>query len=133
MTESRIAPNDVVSARTPRPLADTSLLFKLEPEIQMLRSEEVWHLHGHNARTLVKQDEFRVVLISLRPGAKIREHETYHSILLHALQGRLNLRVQEQPITLSAGELLALDRMVSHDIDALEDSAFLMTVGWSVD
>ncbi len=29
-----------------------------------------------------------------------------------------------------AGQLLVLDRSVPHDVDALEDSAFLLTIAW---
>jgi quercetin dioxygenase-like cupin family protein len=133
MDEWNISPRDIASARTPRPLAATKLLFAFDRELELLKAEDVWSAHGHNARTLIKHDEFRVVLIVLAKGKAIREHETYRQVMLQGLSGKLRVQLRDEQLPLSAGELLALDRMVSHDIEALEDSAFLLTVGWSAD
>jgi quercetin dioxygenase-like cupin family protein len=133
MNEQKISPRDIASGRTPRPLAATKLLFSFDRELELLKAEDVWNAHGHNARTLIKLDEFRVVLIALAKGKTIREHETYRQVMVHALRGKLSLQLRDERLPLAAGELLALDRMVSHDIEAVEDSAFLLTVGWSTD
>jgi quercetin dioxygenase-like cupin family protein len=36
----------------------------------------------------------------------------------------------DQKIDLSAGELMALDHGIHHDVEALEESAFLITISW---
>jgi hypothetical protein len=36
----------------------------------------------------------------------------------------------ERVVDLPAGNLLALDQCVSHDVEASEDSAFLLTLSW---
>ena len=42
------------------------------------------------------------------------------------------LHVPDQdPIELSAGQLMTLDCGVQHDVEALAESAFLLTVAWS--
>jgi quercetin dioxygenase-like cupin family protein len=40
------------------------------------------------------------------------------------------MRVAGQEFDLPAGHLLALDAAVPHDVEALEDSAFVLTVAW---
>jgi quercetin dioxygenase-like cupin family protein len=40
------------------------------------------------------------------------------------------MHVQDKVFELPAGHLLALDRAVPHDVKALEDSAFLLTIAW---
>jgi hypothetical protein len=41
--------------------------------------------------------------------------------------------VQEKVIDLPAGHMLALERGLPHDVEALEDSAFLLTIAWPED
>jgi len=41
------------------------------------------------------------------------------------------VRLADQKVDLSAGELLVLDCGVLHDLEALEESAFLLTISWS--
>ena len=123
----------IVSDRTPRPLNDTALGFDLQAEIEVLRQEWPWDEHRHNARTLIKHDGFRLVLVVLGAGARVQEHQSYKHIAVHALSGRLRLHLPDQRVELCAGGLLGLDRYVLHDIEALEDSALLLCVGGSED
>jgi quercetin dioxygenase-like cupin family protein len=131
MTEHRISPPEVVSERTPRPLAATALSFDLASEVELLKREAAYGANGHNARTLIKDEAFRVVLVVLKQGAKIREHQTYRHIMIHTLTGRLRINVPNESRDLPAGNLLALDRMIPHDVDAMEDSTFLLSVSSS--
>jgi quercetin dioxygenase-like cupin family protein len=120
-----------VSDRTPRPLDGRSLGFAIGHELNVLRDERPYREHGHNARTLLKNDAFRTVLVVLKPGARVQEHETYHHVALHCIEGRVRVQLPEGPIELPAGGLLGLGPSVPHDVEALEDSAFLLYLGWS--
>jgi quercetin dioxygenase-like cupin family protein len=126
-----IAITEAVSTRTPRPLAAPLLSFDFAREVESLRAEELWTLHGHNARTLVKYPEFRLVLVMLREGSHMKARESEHRIALHVLEGRLRLHVPTEELELAGNQLLALDRDISCEITALETSAFLLWVGWS--
>ena len=126
-----IAANGGVSERTPRALHGTVLRFDLAVEAEALKREDAWRVNGHNARTLIKYEDFRVVLIALKTGAHVAEHQTDQQATVHALSGRLRLHLPKETIDLAAGDLLALDRAVAHDVEALEDSFFLLSIGWS--
>jgi quercetin dioxygenase-like cupin family protein len=40
------------------------------------------------------------------------------------------VRAQGRTFDLPAGSLLALDQGIPHDVEALEESAFLLTIAW---
>ena len=117
--------------RSPHALTGAALAFDLAAETHLLRSEPAWLNHGHNAKTLVKHSDVRVVLIALRAGEQMRKHSTDQCVTVHVLEGRLRLHVLTQTMEVSAGTVLALEQMVTHDVEALEDSVFLLTLGWS--
>ncbi|HEX2657765.1 MAG TPA: hypothetical protein VHU40_05820 [Polyangia bacterium] len=119
-------------AREPHSVRGTALKFDLQAEVAALVNEPTWRAHGHNAKTLVKHPDFRVVLIALKAGARVSEHKTGHCVTIHALQGDLRLHVPSYPaLELAQGELLALEQLIVHDIEAVTDSVFLLSLGWS--
>jgi quercetin dioxygenase-like cupin family protein len=118
-------------ARAPHPLTGAALSFDLAAEAEKLRREPTWQAHGHNAKTLVKHPDFRVVLIALRAGARMSEHKTDHCVTIHALEGQLRLQLPDGSMDLKGGSLLALEQTVLHDIEAITDSLFVLSLGWS--
>ena len=46
------------------------------------------------------------------------------------LSGRLLIKLDEQTVELPAGQLLVLEKSLSHDVTALEDSALLLSISW---
>jgi len=117
--------------REPHPLTGTALTFDLAAEAQILKSEPTWQSRGHNAKTLVKHPDVRMVLIALKGGARVQEHKTDHCVTIHTLSGRVRLHLPSRTIDLPSGSLLALEHTVLHDVEALEDSVFLLSLGWS--
>lgn len=110
-------------------MAAPLLEFDLAGEVERLQSEPEWK-GGQNARTLVKHEDVRVVLIALRAGARIPNHQTGGRITIHTVRGHVRVRAQDQDRDLPLGNLLALDRALPHDVEALEDSAILLTIAW---
>jgi hypothetical protein len=126
-----IAISEFVSDRTPRPLMAPVLTFDFAEEIALLRAEQEYEAHGHNARTLIKHSEFRLVLIALAQGAQIRKHLSTERIALQTLGGRLAVRIPTELVELGSGQLLSLDHHLDYAIEALEASDFLLWLGWS--
>ena len=60
--------------RTHRPWQSGSWSFDLPAEIHRLQTETTWST-GQNARTLIKYDDFRVVLTALQAKVRIPEHK----------------------------------------------------------
>ena len=120
------APNDYRRPH-PQPMAGSYLEFDLARELDQLHREGGWR-SGRNAKTLVKDDGLRIVLIALKAGSRIPTHETDGQISIQTVVGRIRVRAQGRTFELSSGGLLALDHGLPHDVEAVEDSAFLLTI-----
>jgi len=113
-------------------LASPFLEFDLAFEMDRLRKESTWNT-GQNARTLIKYDDLRVVLIALKAGTRIPEHRTKGRISVQLLSGHVRLNASGRAFNLLPGSLLALDAGAPHDLEALEESAVVLTVAWPGD
>jgi quercetin dioxygenase-like cupin family protein len=105
------------------------LSFDLNGEIERLRKEDAWQ-GGRNSKTLVKHSDFRIVLTVLQSKAQLHEHMTAGRISVQVVTGHIRMHVEGQTFDLPAGHLMALDRAIPHDVQALEESAFLLTICW---
>lgn len=104
--------------------------FELLAEAAALRDAPEWREFGQSAKTLLRTDDTRVVLIALRKGARMLEHKTGHSITILTLEGRVELGTPAQNVALTPLELLFLEAGVPHDVVAREDSTVLLTINW---
>src|SRR5579862_7259747 len=92
----------------PQPMAAPFLEVDLTRELEQLRREPEWE-SGQNAKTLVKYDDFRVVLTALKPHRKIPAHRTVGRLSIHTLRGHILLRAEGRTLDLTAGRVVALD------------------------
>lgn len=104
--------------------------FNLPKEVAQLHAEEAWQRTGRNSKTLVKQPDFRIVLIALQNGGHLEEHSADARMSVYTLSGHVRLKLPEQTVDLQEGQLLVLDRAIEHDLEALEESAILLTISW---
>ncbi|MCC6859861.1 MAG: hypothetical protein IT158_14935 [Bryobacterales bacterium] len=117
------------AARAVEPTGGPFLSFDLDAEIGQLARESYWQV-GRNAKTLAKYPDFRIVLTAIRAGARIQEHHAAGRIAVQTVRGHLKMRAAGQEFDLPLGHMLVLDRALKHDVEALEDSAFLLTIAW---
>jgi quercetin dioxygenase-like cupin family protein len=115
-----------MTARLSAPL----LTFDLAAEIEQLNNEKHWLKDGRISKTLVKHSDFRIVLMFMKAGTLMQEHKTDARISIHALSGRLLIKLDRQTVELPAGHLLVLEKGLMHDVKALEESAFLLSISW---
>ena len=67
----------------------------------------------------------------MKVGTHMNDHKADARISIQTLRGKILLHVPNlKSVELSAGQLLALDCGMHHDVEALEESAFLLTVAW---
>ncbi len=114
--------------RPKRPLAAPLLSFSLAEEVDRLRKEPEWEERTRNSITLVKTPDLSVVLVALRNGGSICGHEVEGPITLLVLSGAIRFRAGESSKTLKTTEMASVGKAVPHDVKALEDSAFLLTI-----
>jgi quercetin dioxygenase-like cupin family protein len=111
-------------------LNEPVLSFNLADEIAELHKEQAWSRTGRVSKTLVKYTDLRIVLIVLGPNVEMEKHSADARISIQTLKGSIRLRLPDDTITLSAGRLLAIDRGIEHNVEALVESALLLTLSW---
>lgn len=127
MMEARGA--GVAPVRTPEPTGSSVLEFNIAQQIENLKHERNWQA-GRDSQTIVKYADFRIILTVLRAGSRLHEHHADGPISVHVVQGHLRMDAHGHTVDLPAGHVLALDRAILHDVEAIEDSAFLLTIAW---
>ena len=104
------------------------LTFDLVAETEALRQEHGWRDSGHSAKTLVKHQDQRIVLIAMKAGTRMMKHEAPGAISIQVLSGRLRVHAGRATFELPSASLLALDRALPHDVEATEDSSLVLTL-----
>ncbi len=116
--------------RPPRRLAGAALAFDLARELAQLHEERAWRQGDRNAKALVKEPDLHIVLIALRSGARMDQHRAAGRISVQTLAGHLRLHALGETVDLPVGRLVSLEQDVPHDVEALEESTFLLTIAW---
>ena len=112
-------------------LSKSVLQFNLASELAQLQRDESWlSPAGRSSKTLVKYLDLRIVLIAMKANTRMHEHTAVARISVHSINGHIRLHLPERVVDLPAGQLLVLDQCVPHDVEAAEDSAFLLTLSW---
>lgn len=110
-------------------VAATALpVIALARAAELLHGEGSWRRGDRRSTTLVDLPGLRVVLTAMQGGARLALHETTARFTLQVLSGRLAIAVRDHSAELPPGALLALDRNIPHDVEALVDSAFLLSL-----
>ncbi|MBA2679531.1 MAG: cupin domain-containing protein [Ktedonobacteraceae bacterium] len=103
--------------------------FDLTQEMMDSEQKKPWPM-GHSARTLFKKSDFRMVLISMERGSVLKEHHADGTISVQVLKGSIRFTAQGEAHRLQANGVLMLGASIKHEVEALEESAFLLTIAW---
>src|SRR2546430_16844816 len=90
MTNTTQQPPHSGAIRSPGSLGSPTLSFDLTAEIKGLREENAWQ-GGRNSKTLVKNEDFRIVLTVLQSNALVHEHKATGRISVQALSGHIQM------------------------------------------
>lgn len=77
---------------------------------------------------LLKERGLRVVLALLHAGTRLDPHHAPGPLTLQVLSGRVRLAAGRQALELGPGVLVALESALEHDVEAVEESALLLTL-----
>jgi quercetin dioxygenase-like cupin family protein len=113
----------------PRALSGSFIEVDLVREIEELEREPEWET-GQNAKTLVKYDDYRVVLTALKPRRKVPAHQTDGRVSIQVVKGHALLRAEGRTFDLMPGRIVTFDRGVLHELEAIDESAVLQTIAW---
>lgn len=114
----------------PEPL-NGGLLCDLPTLERELRLEPTYQQHGHAARALVRASDLRVMLMVLRAGTHIPEHQAKETAAIALQSGKVRFELASRVVELQTGQMLVLEAGLRHALTAEQDSAFTLTLGWS--
>jgi quercetin dioxygenase-like cupin family protein len=103
--------------------------FDLAREIAEFEHHKPWP-SGIHSRTLFKKKDIRIALICMEAAATIKEHHADGTSSVQVLKGAIRYKTQGQIYELKTGSLLTLGASIKHDVEAIDDSAFLLTISW---
>jgi quercetin dioxygenase-like cupin family protein len=106
-----------------------SIEFDLPAIDRELRDEDSYARTGHTARTLVRNADLRMVLVVMRAGAIIADHRAAGPTSVYVTNGHVRLRTPDRIAELQSGQLVVMERNLLHGVEAVADSAFLLTIG----
>lgn len=70
----------------------------------------------------------RIGVIAMKSGSQWQEHKTESRIIVHVIEGHIRFLLKERACELRKGELLMLEPGIPHTVEALEETAFLLTL-----
>lgn len=113
-------------------LAEQIIRHNIGAELEKLKEAPSWQREsGRSSETLVKYKEFRIVLVRMKHGSYMSHHRAEGPISIQAIQGKIRVHLPEDRLEdLNPGDLLTLERCLEHDVEALDESAFLLTIAW---
>lgn len=108
---------------------ETVSQFDLQQEIDMAEARRPWPA-GIYSKTLLKKQDMRVVLTLMEPGAVMKDHHADGSVAIQVLLGKLQLILDGDKYKLLDRSLFVVPPSVRHRLQALEPTAFLLTISW---
>jgi quercetin dioxygenase-like cupin family protein len=106
------------------------LAFNLHAEMQRMLEKGVWTQEGRMSKLLVRRSNFRVMLFTMKANAFFAEHKTPARITVQSISGHIVVTAGGHSFDLPQGHMVALDSGVLHEVKALVESAFLLTMAW---
>jgi quercetin dioxygenase-like cupin family protein len=110
-----------------RPTVGKMVSLNIMDEVSRLKSKPEWSSANRLSVSLVKDDALNILLMVLKKGARLGEHRTKGPIAIQVLAGLVRLSAGSGRAEISSGNIAALDREVVHELEALEESAVLLT------
>ena len=114
--------------RSDRPQAIAFNQYNLERQLTALRASAAIRAHGRDSVTLVRDPGYDLVLVALTQGGRLPEHHAPSAITVLVLGGRIAFTARDERFELKMHDLITLPVRVPHEVEALEESAILITI-----
>jgi quercetin dioxygenase-like cupin family protein len=111
-------------------LAETqipALDLDISHEIEQLYQCGKWQ-NGTSRKQLIRFSDFHISLTAMKADARIGLHMNPGRVSVETVEGHIRMHAGNQTFDLPKGRVLVLDRSVPHDVEALVESVFLLTV-----
>ena len=103
--------------------------LNIDKEVEELRYSPEFE-SGIARKVLIRYPDFQITLRVMKANTRIPEHHNPGRICVQTIRGHMRMHADDKLFDLPQGKALVLDRAVTHDVEALEESAFLLTVAY---
>lgn len=121
-----------VAQPTPIVMPGGSAEFDLAKALEELRNSPEWQSEIAR-KVLVRYPDLQVTLRRMKANTRIPEHHNPGRICVQTIFGHIRMHADDSLFDLPQGKMLVLDRAITHDVEAVEESAFLLTVAYPQD
>lgn len=97
--------------------------LKTQAEIARLKRSAQWTNGDRAAESLAKNGELSVTLLVLKRGAVLKEHRARGTVAVMVVEGAIRLNGADY----AAGEIAVIDRETPHAVEALAESALVLS------
>lgn len=103
--------------------------FHLDEQIAALQAEDAYQQGRMNQTALVQEKPLRAALFVFHAGNRLPDHHAPGPISIQVLRGHIVFSTEEGANEdMKPGDMLSLAAGIVHTVDALEDSAILLTI-----
>jgi quercetin dioxygenase-like cupin family protein len=117
--------------KPPQHLAAKVISFDVRYEADVLLGEARYLPDRRSTKTLIHLPHIRVTLTAVCAGVSTGWHRAHAPLSIQCLSGLARLHTREQEIELREDLVATLDSEVEHDLEALTDTALLLTFSWT--
>jgi quercetin dioxygenase-like cupin family protein len=93
-----------------------------------IKNEDAWQNNDRNAITLFKNDNMRILMIAMHPGAQMKTHTAPGVISVQVLEGGIIFSTESKIVNLRKDQMITLQAGIPHSVSAREESLFLLTM-----
>jgi len=77
---------------------------------------------------LLETNNTKEIRIAMKTGNVMKKHQTHFPIVIEIFDGEINFGVNNEVLTLTKGDIIALEGDVPHDLKATKDSIVRLTL-----
>lgn len=103
-------------------------VFALTAIVSSIRDEPEYERNGRNGMTLVKDQDLRLVLETIKAGGSLPDHYAPGRCTIHVLEGEIRLTLPGEEFHIRRGELVVLPSCQRHAVEGVTDAVFLLTI-----
>jgi hypothetical protein len=104
------------------------LSFDLPTLIEKMKHSLSWYQGELNAKILVESPSKQILLTALHGGTEIEFSQTFDSITIQVIEGRLSFHSRDESVTLEKSKLIALHENIKYSLTCSEETVFLLTI-----
>ena len=97
-------------------------------DLKSFKNEVEFDATRIKTKVLVETSFSKEIQILMSVGQVMKEHKTPYPILIHLLDGNIDLGVQGKIISMKVGDIIALEGDIPHDLTAKENAIIRLTL-----